>query len=634
MLDWDILQIRSASFVHPIDLLYGPIRLKGAWSPQIAPQRRSGMGGYDPQLDVLEELSVTIAAPTREQCALHLDDLTYLLQVQATDFAAGLPADPVVLDCRVRGSSLTTTYLILGQQEENQQVVMPPVEGMQQGKHETWFYPEVTIAFLRRGSPVLAAETNEPVNLLPNAEDADDGLPWTGVEYGGADANFGPDATMGLGTNGYAAQTVTLLVTGSQTRYAIHSGNIGEVASGEVFTFAMEAIVPALLTIPAVVYLQNIDTSAIISNQATIATTNTNDIFPVPPRSVYLTASAASTNTRVVIKLENVTVPMRTFSFAEPVLARGVTATWRESLAQSPEPQVVRFASSPRFPAFASIQIGPFTPLDFQSLPAFLILTAKSSRHINVIAAREMVAAPLATVVADSGRITYGASSEVLSLIASPTQSGRAPLNLDPHVRRVKVFVVGRATDLNGAYRVKATIFGSSDASYLLPLATTEPHDYIATDLNPHWFYVGEAALSDTSPKWIRIEAERLQDSDALYIDQVIVVAAEDETTGEITMRSIPNYNQLVGITNVNLIVRYDPQHDYRPMVGLQNTATGDTTSLHERGNASLVSVGDQMAVAIIGCTGANYVLTTDKTNAPIYLETSATRYQRISVPR
>lgn len=634
MLDWDILQIRSASRAQPIDLLHGPIRLRDVWTPQIGPQRRARTGGYDPQTDVAETMTVTISAPTRDQCARYLDDLTDLLQVQATDFADGLAAQPVLLECRVRGTSSSTYYLILGQDSETQPIAVSAVEGMQEQRNKGWFYPEVVLTFLRRGSAVLGAESNIPLNLLTNAEMRDDGLPWTGVEYGGADIDLSVDNTIGVGTNGYRPLSATLLVTGSQTRYDIRSGDIGAVTAGEVLTLALEVIVPSLLTIPAVAYLQDINSNAIITAEMPFTPVNSDTIFPVPPRIVAFTVTADSDHTRLVIKLDNVTVPGRFFSLAEPVLARGVGAPWRESAHTTPDPTVLRFASGARLQSFVSLSAGPMSPLDFESFPSLLLLAAKSKDHINVIAARTMVNAPLATIVTDAGRITYSGASEVLSLVASPSYSGKAALNLAPSVRRVRVFVVCRATDLNGAYRISATIYGSSDAAYQLPAATTEPHDYLATDLNPHWVYAGEAAFGDTSPKWIRINAERLRDSDALYIDQVIVVAAEDETTAEISMTSIPSYNTLVGVSNVNLLVRYQPILDYRPFVGIENTATGDTVSLHQRGNATIRSVGDQLAVALIGCTGANYVLTSDKNDAPIYLEIGALRYQRLSVPR
>lgn len=655
MFDWQQLYFEFGP-QQRIDLLRGPIKLSEQWSPVIAPQRRSGVGGYDPQLDVTESMVVTIAADTRDQASMYLEELTYVLQVQATAFADGLAFLPVTLNARLKQSNRLITYLVLGQVEDNQQVVLTPATGAVEGKKGGYLYENIELSFLRRGSPILPSEDTYTINLIEPVRGMDPIQPWSLVTVPTRGTwSFGYDSERGIGTHLEPVLTVTLESVGSVAPYItyITSNPIGPVQSGSAYTLSLEAWSNLSGGTEVRAYLQDADDPKIIN-----ATTAPRVLLPIPPNSgifptarssATLVAAQSSVNAHLVIEILTQAAG-DAFSFSEAVLAQGFTAPYRESAAIPPEVQVLRFPDTTRFQGFTSLRIKEFRPADFLNVPQFLVLAAKTAQHISIVRAIALQRPPLATVIRDTPRLSYSGLGnpvpaegdlvgispyDVVSLVTNDVTTSRAMLTLADDVRRVKVFIVARAADASGAYRLRATLYSSMDTAYELPTITTEPHDYVALTNNPQIIYIGEAAFADRPPRSIRIVGERLAASDALYIDQVIVVAADDETTAELLITSIPDFRNSVPSSAIyDLVIRYNPQQDYRPLVALENQTTGETIGLSYRGAASLRSVGDQIAVAVVGCTAPNYILTSDTNNAPIPIEISASRYVRVTVPR
>lgn len=304
------------------------------------------------------------------------------------------------------------------------------------------------------------------------------------------------------------------------------------------------------------------------------------------------------------------------------------------NLVNAPDPQWVTMPNiditSP-----LTLRFGSFNGSTLARIPDLTILAARSRNYMHMMTHTGAASVTITNAGTDGTRTTR--NNPLFTNVATGETSS-VLISLASDVRRVKVFVVARATVATDVWSIQATFFGGTSR---IPASTTiGGADFAPGVADPRVVYAGTAGFPNFAPASMVVQTTRISGSGGLYIDQVYIIAADDDTSTVIQTQAVLVYTNAWGNAAASqiayLALRYDPRSSYRPVVQLENIATPTLSPipLSSYGLPILRTIGTEFAFTVLGPDLA-YVLTTTgaQNGTAMQLDGIATRYTRSMYP-
>jgi len=292
-----------------------------------------------------------------------------------------------------------------------------------------------------------------------------------------------------------------------------------------------------------------------------------------------------------------------------------------------------------------TLRVGSFNATNMTAVPDLTLLAARGRGYLQHMPFTGANSGSV-DLLPDAGRTAF--HTNLLTTSVASSNTSKVLLSLATDVRRVRVYAVMRATVATDVWSVVARFYGlaSTSAQAVYPaFSTIGGEDFSPSTMspsagtNPRVVYLGTGGFPDSAPQAMDLLINRISGSGSIWIDQVLIIAADNDTSTVLQTKSLPSYTNAWGTGAPSQIayyvVRYDPRSSYRPVVRLENnTTTTPPIYLTPYGVPMLRSVGTEIAFTLLGPDTA-YVLTTNnaQTGAAMQLDGIATRYTRSLYP-